>query len=91
MNYTNFQTSKFEKERYFKEIFLNNVDKYGLIISYLFIYLSNYLGLEYGKERGFYYEENLKKILLKYCLSSNYAIRPIPTEELIINLENITN
>lgn len=72
----------FDREKYFREVFLKNVDIYGFIISYYYFLKTDLL----DKKQ----KDNLKKIILKYCLSTTYANIPIPPNNLINDLQNVT-
>ena len=71
----------FEREKYFRDVFLKNVDIYGFIISYEHFLKSNLLNKTNSN--------HLKKIITKYCFSDSYANIPIPINNLIKDLQNI--
>ena len=79
----NYNTMRLDRNKYFKEIYSKNVDIYGFISCYIpFIMTNNYN-----------YSKNLKlkisNILIKYCFNSEYAIKPIPINLLLNDLNNI--
>lgn len=83
MKYVNFKTKQFNKNLYFTEVYSKNVDIWGFLSSYLpFIITSTYLKRD---------KINIANILIHYCYSNNYATKPINTDQLIVDLIDLTN
>lgn len=81
----------FNDTRYFYEVFAKNVDVWGLLLAYVPI-------IEYGLDKIHIDIINgICRILLKYCFSPEFAIKPIFTEnanelmrnELILELQSL--
>ena len=68
------------REIYLTEVYLPNIDVYGLIISF-------FPFLEFAKIPSV--SDALKKIMMKYCFNPEYAIKKIPVDEVIADLEAI--
>lgn len=79
----NYKTMKLDRVKYFEEVYSKNVDIYGLISCYIpFIMTNNY---NYTKDLKI----KISNILIKYCFNSKYAIKPIPINLLISDLNKI--
>jgi hypothetical protein len=81
----NFKTMLFDYNKYFSEIYSNNVDIYGFIMCYM-IYIITDSNL---------YSLNLKvkisNLILNYCFNPKYATKVIPVDLLIKDLKKINN
>ena len=81
----NFKTMLFDYNKYFSEIYSNNVDIYGFIMCYM-IYIITDSNL---------YSLNLKvkisNLILNYCFNPTYATKVIPVDLLIKDLKNLNN
>ena len=83
---------KFKDVEYFNDVFSKNVDIWGFLMSYLYII-----------EKGIVYDDNntakymidkeiinsISRILIKYCYSTEYAIKAINVSELSKELESL--
>lgn len=65
---------------YLKAVYLPNVDVYGLIMSFYPVIINNKIPSV---------SVALKKIMMKYCFNPEYAIKKIPVDEVIADLEAI--
>jgi hypothetical protein len=80
IKYTNFNTKKFDKLRYFNEVFIKNLDVYGFItiyIEYLFINIDKNIKI------------NICNLLIKYCFSDEYSDKVIDINNLNNDLNNL--
>lgn len=64
---------------YLKTVYLPNVDVYGLIMSFSPLIYNNIPSVS----------DAVKKIIMKYCFNPEYAIKKIPVDEVIADLEAI--
>jgi len=74
----------FNVEKYIKEVLLNNVDIYGVLMSYI-----EFISIAINKNAKS--PELLKclNIIYKYCFSPEYSIKPYNTNELIKELQEL--
>ena len=77
-DYTN-ENYEFNVDKYFKEIFIRNVDIWGFLMSYVdLITLTNP-----WKDK---FQSIIVKVLTEYCFSSNYATKYIPVHKVVNDL-----
>jgi hypothetical protein len=75
----------FNDVKYFYEVFQKNVDVWGFLMSYITI-----IEDDTGKF-NIDVVNALCRILLKYCFSKEYAIKPIDINELVSELKSIND
>jgi hypothetical protein len=86
--YLNFNNGEFDKVKYFKEVYSNNCDIYGILLCYItLLHLNGHKHFNSTKENK--YINKIKKIIIKYCFSNNYNIQKIDNNTLIKELKNI--
>ena len=73
----------FNSTRYFYEVFAPNVDVWGLILTYAPLVEDGYGKLNKDIING------LCRILLRYCFSPEYAVKPIDIDELAADLTSL--
>lgn len=86
MKYTNFSRKYFDDEKYFKEVFSRNCDIWGVLVCYYEIVLEKY----FDTPQTVYINDNIIKLMVKYCFSSQYAAIPINISQLKRDLLHIT-
>lgn len=77
------RNGKFNDTRYFYDVFSINVDIWGFLLAYVPI-------IEFGV--GKFHIDIINavcRILLKYCFSTEFAIKPININELVLELESL--
>ncbi len=78
--------SDMTEEEYFNKVFLKNIDTFA----FLQIYIDIYHRLIPKKEKEFIYiKDNIKRIINKYILSNNYAIKPYSVTEIVQDLKTV--
>lgn len=90
--YTNFNTlvPVFEEEKYYNEVYKNNCDIWGFVMSYMPLIRNNYFQKQNKNAYEVkYYIKNICDLLLKYCFNNYYSTRKINIKELVKDLENI--
>ena len=82
----------FKDVDYFYEVFAKNADIWGFLMGYIYIIEK---GITYGNNNRVEYMidkdimHSICRILLKYCYSTEYAIKPINVSELSKELESL--
>ena len=79
------ENGNFNDVKYFYEVFTKNVDIWGFLLAYVPI-------IEYGAT--IFHPDlinGLCRILLKYCFSAEFAIKPIIVSELAMELESLND
>ena len=79
------ENGNFNDVKYFYEVFTKNVDVWGFLLAYVPI-------IEYGAT--IFHPDlinGLCRILLKYCFSAEFAIKPIIVSELAMELESLND
>jgi serine/threonine protein kinase len=79
------ENGNFNDANYFYEVFTKNVDIWGFLLAYVPI-------IEYGAT--IFHPDlinGLCRILLKYCFSAEFAIKPIIVSELAMELESLND
>jgi len=79
------ENGNFNAARYFYEVFAHNVDIWGFIIAYAPIIEDGYGKVHKDIING------VCRILLKYCFSSEFAIKPITITELVADLSSLND
>lgn len=74
----------FNSIRYFYEVFSHNVDIWGFILSYAPLIEDGYGKLNKDLING------VCRILLKYCFSSEFAVKPIDVSDLTADLSSLS-
>ncbi len=81
-----------EDNKYFYEVFTKNVDIWGFLTGYTYIFEK---GVVYDDKGNATYliskdiVDSICRILLKYCYSSEFAVKPINVSELSKELESL--
>jgi hypothetical protein len=78
----NFEKMTFESKKYFKQIYLKNVDVYGFIMCYVHICTS-------ANDYSYNLKKSISTIILNYCLNSTYAVKLIPIKQLFDDIARL--
>jgi hypothetical protein len=81
LKYVNKSSGKFDVNKYCLEVFLPNVDIWGFLMTYMPIIE---MGMSLNELQPIASE--LGQIIMKYCYTTKYAVRPIPVEAVIQDL-----
>ena len=89
LKYLDTNTKIFHIKRYISDVYIKNVDVYGLIMSFL-PYISNYNYSTIKINITHIEKQNIALLFHKYCFSDKYADIPINIENLFYDINNIT-
>lgn len=81
----NFKTMLFNYNKYFSEIYSNNVDVYGFIMCYMIYIITD------SNQYSLNLKVKISNLIIKYCFNSTYATRVIPIDLLIKDLKKLNN
>jgi hypothetical protein len=84
IKYLNFKNYTFYCEKYFNEIYSKNVDIYGWIMSYCIYLKDTKYPLKTINKR---ISNKISETIYKYCISPEYATKPIPYKQVIASLK----
>ena len=88
------ENGNFDDKKYFYDVFTKNADIWGFLMCYTRIIE---YGVKYNTNRSIEYVINknvinmLCRILIKYCYSPEFAIKPIDISELVDELETLNS
>jgi len=80
----------FDTTRYFTEVFSHNVDVWGFLMTYIDIFIPTLIINMGSVSRVNIFKNALRNIIIKYCYSPLYAARPIPIDQLIMELSQLS-
>jgi serine/threonine protein kinase len=92
------ENGKFSDIQYFYKVFTKNVDVWGFLMCYesILIYGIDYTNASSASSSSIYIMDkeiinSICRILIKYCFSPEYAVKPIPIAELTTELESLNH
>ena len=95
LKYTNFKKRKLMYKDFFTEVYINNVDIWGLIIIYVEFLLDYNVDTlkkifsSSDSENLYKFQNSIQLIIYNYLYSANYSDKPIDTNKLIHDLKNL--
>ena len=79
----NYKTMRFDYDKYFSQVYSKNVDIYGFIMCYMMYIITDNITYSHSLK------VQISNLLIKYCFNSTYAIKPIPINMLLKDLNKL--